>query len=372
VFPPDAKHIEYGWKGTASVRDWLYAEPWEFDFFQAVRLLEAISPERMALGDASNPEEEAVRLSSRVSLEFPASELQSLKASPDSRHPPTLVTNLLGLAGSGGPLPTPDTEALLARSWYGDHAFRDFLDLFQHRLLSLLVKVRKKHHPVLTTAGPDQGPLAECLYACFGMASTAMRKRLQVPDRALLFYSGILSQQPRPASGLERILSDYFRTGARVRQLVGLWRRLDTAQLTVLGVAGRNRRLGSSALLGTRVWDQQGRFEVHLGPMSLRQLKDFLPIGAGYLPLCELTSYYAPQTLEFGFRFTLRAAEVPGAYLCTPIQARLGQPNSRLGWTSWLRTQPAADDDSQLFLRPGQRPQMDTLHAQPYEHTLTA
>ncbi len=78
--------------------------------------------------------------------------------------------------------------------------------------------------------------------------------------------------------------------------------------------------------------------------MVLAQFLDFLPIGLAYRPLCELTRYYASTTLDFSFRLTLRAKEVPGTRL---------NRGSWLGWTTWLSTKPVTLDDSQVRLKMG-------------------
>ena len=105
---------------------------------------------------------------------------------------------------------------------------------------------------------------------------------------------------------------------------------------------GRNQILGDGAVVGTRVWDQQGSFVIELGPLKQTEFLDFLPIGIAYKSLCELTRFYAGTEFEFAFRLALAAAEIP--------ETRLGQ--SRLGWTSWLKTRPFGSDNSQVHLRP--------------------
>ncbi len=337
--PVSEDHFEYGWKGRHSVEEWLYREPWKFEFFQVVRLLELLQPDRMPPGFESDPEREVVRLHAATTFVFPASEVQSLK--PPSRHEPAeLTANLLPLGGAEGPLPDADSDRVIERASRKDFAMRDFLDIFHHRLLSLLVRSRKAHHPSYISEAPGHGPIAQFLFATFGLGPATLRDRMRADDRSFLFYSGILSQHPRSASGLDRMLSDYFQIPARVVQMLGQWRDLDGSEWTILGRRGRNQVLGGGALLGTRIWDQQGRFEVNLGPMGLNAFLDFLPRGSAFEPLCELTRFYAGPQLEFSFRLTLRAAEVPGA--------RLGR--SWLGWTSYLNTRGFTKDDSQVRL----------------------
>ena len=60
-----------------SLADVLFEEPYRFEFFQAVRLLERIEPERRPVGRYSEPASEAVRFRTRVSLSFPPSRMSS-------------------------------------------------------------------------------------------------------------------------------------------------------------------------------------------------------------------------------------------------------------------------------------------------------
>jgi type VI secretion system protein ImpH len=328
----------FGWQREKSVRDWLLAEPYRFDFYQAVRLLEIVAPEAASPGESSEPEKEAVRFLSRVGLDFPASDIQQI--APTS--PPQMTVNFLGLAGSQGPLPGPDTERIIERVWHKDLAMRDFLDIFNHRLVSLLYRVRKLHRVGLSARTPNETPIARYLYSAFGLGLSPLRNRLPTCDPALLHFSGILAQQPRSSVGLERLLTDQFQVRMIVKQFVGVWRTLEPDQWTKIGRAGRNQVLGQTAVAGTRVWDQQGRFEVQLGPMKFARFLDFLPLRRGWAPLCALTRFYAGQQFDFSFRLVLKREDVP--------QTHLGK--SRLGWTSWLKTAPFTADDSQVRLYP--------------------
>jgi type VI secretion system protein ImpH len=297
-------------------------------------------PGRVPTGEGVDSDEEALRFRSTITQVFAPSEVQAISRPAHTDELPAMTVPLFSLGGATGPLPAPYSDFVIESSWRKDFAIRDFLDIFHHRLLSLLVRSHKAHHPSYTPLMPHEGPIAQYLYAFFGLAPGELRNRMRVPDRSFIFYSGILSQHPRSASGLERLLGDYFQVPVRLDQLQGQWRQLEASTWTRLGAAGTNQMLGQSALLGTRVWDQQGRFEVNLGPMNLPAFLDFLPRGSAFEPLCELTRFYAGGELEFAFRLTIRAAEMPGTCL--------GQ--SWLGWTSWLRTRAPGSDDSQVRL----------------------
>ena len=131
----------------------------------------------------------------------------------------------------------------------------------------------------------------------------------EVPDRVLLPYAGLLSQQPRSVIGMERLLADHFHAPVSVEQFSGVWRHIEPDQWTELGRFGKNQVLGQTVVLGKRIWDQQGRFMIAVGPLSLQQFLDFLPDGTAYTPLRAMARFYAGQEFEFRIRLKLRAAD---------------------------------------------------------------
>ena len=159
----------FGWGRIGSVLSWLFTEPWQFDFFQAIRLLEIAKPDAFPPGETSDPSVELVHLAANNSLATPASEIHSLEAPPEPGTPPLLRANFSSLGGAAGPLPYPDTELILERSWRKDHSMRDFLDIFHHRILSLIVRVRKAHLAAFTARDPSESNIASYLFAFMGL-----------------------------------------------------------------------------------------------------------------------------------------------------------------------------------------------------------
>src|SRR5260221_12504349 len=80
----------------------LAAEPFAFDFFQAMRVLEKMFPDRNPVGRSSPLSREVVRLHAHLSLSFPPSSIYEL-AIPDIKDKaPDLVVTFLGLTGPSG------------------------------------------------------------------------------------------------------------------------------------------------------------------------------------------------------------------------------------------------------------------------------
>ena len=330
---------EYGWGKKTAVEDGLFAEGHRFDFFQAVRLLEIIntsSSERFnSPAQGSDPSKEIVHFRSEVKLDFPTSDIAGLKRKEDieprerPRAPAEMSVNFLGLAGCLGALDIPSTELVIQRASRKDKALKDFLDIFNHRLVSLLYRIRKHHRVGLSSVTPGNDQVAHYLYSLIGMETPRLKGRMHIRDRALLYYAGILAQQPRSMAGLQRILTDYFQVQVKTTQFVGKWCDLEESQWTTIGESGTNQRLGRDAVVvGTRVWDQHASFEIELGPLGLADFDSFLPTEWRFGVLCDLVRFYVKDEFEFNVRLVLKAEEIPPVKLTTDDPA--------LSWTSWL------------------------------------
>ncbi len=326
----------YGWRRRRSVDEGLFAEGHQFSFLQAVRLLEAMHPERTPPGEGIDPASEVVAFRSAVRLDFPPSDVEEVKPAGDGR-PAQMTVHVLGLAGLHGPLPPAITELAMERSFHGDRALRDFLDLFNHRLVSLLYRARKKYRPALDPGAPGRGRIATVLLALAGLGTPHLPGRMGIEDRSLLPYAGFLLAKPRPTVGLVRLLEDCFGIRVEISERKGAWHALEGGDVSRLG--SQNSALGVSTILGSRVWDQAAAFEVRLGPLTYDQFLSFLPEGHAHRPLAAVVRFYVREELDFGMRLTLKAEEVP--------ELRLGG-SSRLGWTSWLKTKPFGCNDSQV------------------------
>jgi len=325
------------------VDDILFREGYRFEFFQAVRLLERLYPSRKPVGHQEHPKDEVVRFRTHVSMAFPASEVYDVVPPPDTSadSPATMTVTFMGLGGVQGVLPRHYTQ-LLSDPTLKHHtaALRDFLDIFNHRLISLFYRAWEKYRfPIAYERGGDDS-FSQHLYSLIGMGTAGLQRQLGISDEILLYYSGLLAQRPRSAAGLEGLLQDYFGVPVEVEQFTGEWFLMNVDALTSLGAGGQNNQLGVSTALWERIWDPQARFRVKLGPLTYQQFEDFLPSSDAYRHVVELTRFFVGEEVSFEVQPVLRRDEVPA---CT-----LGaNPSARLGWAMWLKTEPFDHDTSQ-------------------------
>jgi len=328
----------------------LFAEPGRFDFYQAVKVLEGYAQHArqasgkvaaMSVGSGADPADEVVDFRSTVSLAFPAADLDAVELKGRHGHPLVSV-NFLGLAGARGPLPHFVADLVHERDRLGDGGLRDFLDLFNHRLVSLLFRVRHLHRPSLSPVGAHEHPYARYLLAFAGLADPLVRAALEQakdPDdeplraRDLMIYAGLFWHRDRSLDGLTRLLSHFLGVAVRGEPMRPRWLRLPVDGMTRLGRAGAHNTLGRTAVLGSRVQDASTGLDLEMGPLNWAQLLAFLPCGTRYRTLRTLARLYTRGAFAVQLRLTVDPAEV------LPGRAVLGR-GLRLGWTSWLVTRP--------------------------------
>ena len=323
----------------------MFDEPYRFDFFQAVRLLERVYPERRPVGRASDPSREVARFRTRVSLAFPPSQIHQLTRgdSGEEERPPQMMVAFMGLTGPQGVLPHHYTELLVDRVRYKDTALWEFLDVFNHRAISLFYRAWEKHHfPVAYERG-EQDRFTEYLFDLVGMGTHGLRGRMSFRDQALLFYGGLVAQRPHSAGAIQSILSDYLGVPVNVEQFSGQWLKLDDVSLTRLGKA--NSELGVNAVAGERVWDTQSKFRLKFGPLTFAEFAAMLPVGSAFRPAADFARVLAGLELDFDAQLILKKEEVPTCILTTRARRR-----PMLGWTAWLKTRAFTENDSQVVL----------------------
>ncbi|HMD07644.1 MAG TPA: type VI secretion system baseplate subunit TssG [Candidatus Acidoferrum sp.] len=318
----------------SEVEELLRSEPYRFEFFQAIRLLERMAPDRKPLGRFTNPSDEVARLGAHPSLSFPASEIQSIDW-PEGKTP-SLAVNFMGVTGPQGPLPHFYTTLILARLRSGDKTLRDFLDLFHHRMLSFFYQAWEKYRFAVSYERGERDRFSHHLLDLIGLGTLGLQERLAVPDDAFLFFAGILGQRPHSAHALELLLNDYFEVPVEVIQLIGGWFPLDDATECCIGERSTpSEQLGMGAVVGDEVWNQQSRARIRIGPLNLENYLDFLPNGSAYEPLRALLRFWTNEEIDFEVQLILKREEVPPCQL-----GGEGDGAPQLGWVTWMKSKP--------------------------------
>ncbi len=285
-----------------------------FDFFQAVRLLEAATPGQPS--EAARPNA-ALRLRPAPEVSFPAADLR--RASREETGALALELNFLGLYGVDAPLPSYFWEAV-ARRDEGGERLRAFLDLFSHRLYELLYLAWKKTRAHQFERGEDS--VLECYLQALAGSPAAAR-----PDLTMAF-AGKLGGRVKSAAGLAGILAEQFAVRARVDQFVPCWVAIGGA----ISLGSPGLALGDNLVVGERVLDVGRKVNIVFGPMAMDDALALFPGRGRSGDLIALVRSYLDPTLEFDFVFRVAGNQRESA--------RLGEDPIHLGWTTTLGAAP--------------------------------
>ncbi|MFC7399183.1 type VI secretion system baseplate subunit TssG [Chelatococcus sp. GCM10030263] len=301
------------------------------DVYTSLRFLEA----EIAAGGAEHPLD-ALRLGGATSLAFPATEIAAAGLRPDGRI--VLTVTVMGLTGALGVLPVPYTELLQRLVRGKDLALRDFLDLFNGRLIELLYGVHAKYRLALTYRRKRRDgrtksaeAITAVLLALLGLGMDGLRDRMGFLDERLLPLTAILARRVRAAPDIAQVLTAITGWPVKVEQFHGCWLALaQDEQSRLTAGSGGHARLGIDFVAGARVFDVAGSVVLHVGPLGYGDFMALVSGGANARALTELARFCLGPEIVFLIRAMLRADEVP------PL--RLG--DARLGWDTWLG-QPA-------------------------------
>ncbi len=319
----------------------LQEQPFGFDFFRAVRLLEAIFAAGPRLGESLVPRTDPVRFKQEPSLAFATSTIQAFEPGTEGQ-PSDLIVNFMGLFGPNGPLPLHVTEFAHERRHNArDKAMVAFFDVFHHRIISLFYRAWAANQKAADLDRPDESRFANYIGSLFGLGMESLRNRDAVPDWAKLYFSGRLACQTRNAEGLGAIIEEFFGIPTMIETFRGHWLSLPESCVCRLGESPETGSLGVTTIVGARVWDSQLKFRVRLGPMRLADLQRLLPSGDSFRRLKCWVKNYVGEEYFWDTQLVLKADEVP--------QTCLGM-GGMLGWTSWLKSVPMERDAEDLVL----------------------
>lgn len=292
----------------------LAARPHEYHFFQLVRLLEQRlqdqHPEYEPLGQGKEARREGVRLRPSLDLGFPAADVAGAELYEEAGRA-EVETTFLGLYGVNSPLPRWYTQQLL---WDAEEVpqQRAFLDIFHHRVLSLLYRVWRQHRYEHAYAPGAQDRLSRALLDLVALRPEDTAADLGLEPARALRYLGLLQLRQRPAEGLRALLEEELGLHGllRIEPFPVRWVNLEWEDLYRLGSLGG--QLGRDVFVGRRRLDRMGLLELHVGPVTqgvvaaeagprllrYEEAERLMPGGADHGRLLRLLRLYLRRPLD--------------------------------------------------------------------------
>lgn len=312
------------------IRDRIESEARRFSYFRLVYLLERLYPGAPPVGQLGPASAERIRLRGDPSLVFASSDIAELKhvKYPDEVERVRVSAAFMGLYGSVSPLPTYFVEQIAQQDYQGGpQPIREFLDVFHHRLLSLIYRTWSKYRFAVMYRKQGKDPFTQRMFCSVGIDGF---RDVETPLARFLYlkYAPMLASKSRSARGLNVVMNDLFGSlGVSIEQFIGHWTLIEKPLRNKMGVA--NHVLGESLTIGRYVYDGSGRFKIKLGPLSYDEYLSFLPGGSRRPLVKAAVDTFTRGMYDVDLELHVKKDEAPMLRLSSDRPSVLGR-------TAWL------------------------------------
>ncbi|WP_319531157.1 type VI secretion system baseplate subunit TssG [uncultured Cohaesibacter sp.] len=307
-------------------------------FHQLVSLIEILNGSALEADLDLRGEHEYIRFRASRSLSFGPGDMSSVRYDESGNYL-ELRVNFFGLYGPASPLPPYYTERII-ESDDVPSAVEDLLDIFNHRLISMMHVIWRKNRYYLRYEAGGIDALSQRFLALCGFPLEDRKEVGHISRSALLPHIGLLSQYSNSAQVMASVLSSFFGLRCRVEEFTERRVMIEEEAQCQLGVA--NCRLGEEVLLGESLLDDLGKFTVKIDAEGYETLRQFLPDGVYHQQLQELILMINRDPLDWEICFVYRKETIPSM--------RLG--SGRLGWSCWLSGGDASRLENEIRLSP--------------------
>ena len=320
----------------------LQKQPWSYNFFMAMRLVECNHASLPRLGKSRRLDDDPIRLLQDVAMSFESATLTRFEPSTVEK-PARLAQRFFGLLGPQGPMPLHFTEFVLERlKHHRDPTFARFLNLFNQRMLSLFYRAWANNEPTISYDRPEDDRFADYVASLEGLGLDSLKNRDTVPDRIKYHFCGHFAGANKNREGLQAIISVFFNIPCTIAEFSGRWQNIPNRDRFQLGADPATGALGTSAILGEMFWSVDQTLQIRLGPLNYADYYSFLPGRKRLKQLADLICNYIGSEFAWDVVPILKQTEIP--------EFRI-KAETRLGWTCCLGTRFWQGDVDNLKIR---------------------
>lgn len=321
---------------TEVIERWLEnagASVTEYNFYQLVELLNKLQSKKATVKEKAN---ELIRFKSCANIAFPTRDVISVEKNQAGQF--ELEVSFLGLHGSQSPLPSYYLDDLAWEDAQQLPNVTDYLNLFNHRLVTLLHRIWRKYRYYICFENGGVDSFSRYMFSLVGLGSEVNRERVHINHSKMLAYAGLLASPSRSPDVISSLVAHCFDLdhveviGWETRRVT-----IPETQQNRLGVishqSGKKSQprmlLGENFSLGGHIYDCNGKCTIEISELSLERYMSFLPNGSDFLPLVAFVSYIFHEQLAWDLRLNIAENQAEGIHLGQ-------QQHNQLGWQSFL------------------------------------
>lgn len=285
-------------------------------FYRFCQLLERSQPEAPALGSHWEVKHDPVRFRPHPGMGFPASEFKRLEIPEQAHLPPTIRTTFMGLYGVESPLPTAYIDDITQRR-DGHEAVSDFLDIFNHRLITQHYRIWRKYSYSATFAPGGTDKTSRYLLSLCGLGIKGCAQNIATPVSRFLALTGMMRLPTRTSEGIIALVQ-LLAPDTKARVIAHDRCRIPLRKQ--LAMSARNPvSMSNSPVMGSHALDVNSQVLLRLQTNNADEAHEWLPGGQLYTDLQALLQVYLGSRLNVRFQLSVLRSLLPDAQLsCQP------------------------------------------------------
>lgn len=301
------------------------------NFYRFCQLLEQGNPQAPGPGSQQSPRFDAIRFRPHPGMGFPAGELKSAEYDPQQPTlPPTVRVTFMGLYGVESPLPTTYQDDIAQRQEGSDVA-AEFLDIFNHRLITQFYRIWRKYSYPATFRPGGTDETSQYLLGLTGLGIPGCGKQTETPLSRFLALLGIMRMPTRTAEGISALVSLLSPTTNTTvtphdKRLILLDKALKMSTRQPVS-------LHSRPVMGRSAVDINSQVLITLTTSVTDEVRDWLPGGQLYHDFLALMHVYLGARVNARLQLRIPRSALPHAQLTSNKSERAVQ----LGRTAVMR-----------------------------------
>jgi type VI secretion system protein ImpH len=302
------------WWQETSVTEALFAEPTAFEFVQTTRILRHVPYAKNLKYWADD-----FHFATSLNLNFPNSEIESLKIEDEKVALKNLVVGLMGIQGA---LPYTYTSKVRHAPRKQREDVEKFIGLFNHKLTAQYVDASLAYNLPVRYEIEEENHYLNILHALNGYVSSQHQQKEL--DDYFAEFAGLMQGQNNTAHALRTMLTCVFKQNIHVEEFIQEKFKLDDSQKTSLG--GNNPSLlGVNTFCGETIRQIDGKIEIQIGPLNHEQYLEYLPNMKQSTKLKSILKSWCSPTLLVDLRLILSKDSVKPICLSSTAMTGLSQ-----------------------------------------------
>ena len=329
--------------------EFVFTNAESIEFFQLVRLLHQLYPDRKGVGEYSaRLDQEVARFACAVDAGVSGGRSRPAR-SADRRHPRSNARQLHGARWTRkASFPYEYTLLVDDRARHRDTGLRDFLDIFHHRIVSIFYRAWEKTHffAALERGKPDR--LSEHVADLAGIGAPEVQANAATRHRVAAVLRRTAGAAPAVRGGARATHRATTSTSTQP------WYSSPAAGTTLTRAPSARwaRSAASPINSGSAPWSAmrstipRPAFAFASDHSRANATRIFFPGAAARQTLRDVVRFFAGDHLDVELQLVLKADDVPACRLGADHETPLA-----LGWYTWLHTssQMSRDPDDTVL-----------------------